>query len=108
MGCVFGKRATGDGTRRRSLGDPLPRRSSKQTSSNDDGIKKNEVEEDREKIRHKGYLPATEPFRPMPEFGFKTCQGWPSWLCTVAGDVIKDWTPRRANTFEKLDKVPTI
>jgi hypothetical protein len=23
----------------------------------------------------------------------------------VAGDAIGDWTPRRANTFEKLDKV---
>ena len=32
-------------------------------------------------------------------------QGWPAWLVEVAGDVIKDWTPRRANTFEKLSKV---
>ena len=24
------------------------------------------------------------------------------WLVDVAGDIIKDWTPRRANTFEKL------
>ncbi|KAJ8537062.1 hypothetical protein K7X08_035463 [Anisodus acutangulus] len=32
-------------------------------------------------------------------------QGWPSWLVAVAGDAIKDWTPRRANTFEKLDKI---
>lgn len=32
-------------------------------------------------------------------------QGWPAWLVDVAGDVIKDWTPRRANTFEKLSKV---
>lgn len=32
-------------------------------------------------------------------------QGWPSWLVAVAGDAIKDWTPRRANTFQKLDKI---
>ncbi|XP_016502859.1 putative serine/threonine-protein kinase At1g54610 isoform X2 [Nicotiana tabacum] len=32
-------------------------------------------------------------------------QGWPAWLVAVAGDAIKDWTPRRANTFEKLDKI---
>ncbi|XP_031105050.1 probable serine/threonine-protein kinase At1g54610 [Ipomoea triloba] len=32
-------------------------------------------------------------------------QGWPLWLVDVAGDAIKDWTPRRANTFEKLDKI---
>ncbi|XP_076891772.1 putative serine/threonine-protein kinase At1g54610 [Bidens hawaiensis] len=30
---------------------------------------------------------------------------WPSWLSDVAGDVIKDWTPRRANSFEKIDKI---
>ncbi|KAK4486170.1 hypothetical protein RD792_008839 [Penstemon davidsonii] len=30
---------------------------------------------------------------------------WPSWLIEVAGDVIKDWKPRRANTFEKLEKI---
>ncbi|CAN4085483.1 unnamed protein product [Withania somnifera] len=31
--------------------------------------------------------------------------GWPSWLVAVAGDAIKDWNPRRANTFQKLDKI---
>nr|GMC76139.1 probable serine/threonine-protein kinase At1g54610 [Ipomoea batatas] len=35
-------------------------------------------------------------------------QGWPLWLVDVAGDAIKDWTPRRANTFEKLDKVEQL
>ena len=24
-------------------------------------------------------------------------QGWPAWLVEVAGDVIKDWTPRRGS-----------
>jgi cyclin-dependent kinase 12/13 len=32
-------------------------------------------------------------------------QGWPTWLVEVAGDAIKGWTPRRANTFEKLSKI---
>lgn len=31
-------------------------------------------------------------------------QGWPPWLMVVAGDALGDWTPRRANTFEKLAK----
>lgn len=107
MGCVLGKRLAGDGTRRRFHGDPFPRRSSRQTS-NDIRIKKNEEEveeEDRDKSRHNADLPSPEQVRPRPEFRLKTIQGWPSWLCTVAGDAIKDWTPRRANTFEKLDKV---
>ncbi|XP_006366910.1 probable serine/threonine-protein kinase At1g54610 [Solanum tuberosum] len=32
-------------------------------------------------------------------------QGWPSWLVAVAGDAIKDWTPRRADTFQKIEKI---
>lgn len=37
--------------------------------------------------------------------GEQVAAGWPSWLVTVAGEAIKGWIPRRANTFEKLDKV---
>ena len=31
--------------------------------------------------------------------------GWPAWLSSVAGDAIKGWIPRSANTFERLHKV---
>uniref|UniRef100_A0A1J3IRV7 Putative serine/threonine-protein kinase n=1 Tax=Noccaea caerulescens TaxID=107243 RepID=A0A1J3IRV7_NOCCA len=31
--------------------------------------------------------------------------GWPIWLVSVAGEALVDWSPRRANTFEKLDKI---
>lgn len=31
--------------------------------------------------------------------------GWPSWLTAVAGEAIKGWLPRRADSFERLDKV---
>jgi hypothetical protein len=31
--------------------------------------------------------------------------GWPSWLTSVAGEVVHGWLPRRADTFERLDKV---
>lgn len=34
--------------------------------------------------------------------------GWPSWLASVAGEAIKGWVPRRADSFEKLDKVSSI
>lgn len=37
--------------------------------------------------------------------GEQVAAGWPSWLVAVASDAIKGWIPRRANTFEKLDKV---
>ncbi|CAH8282620.1 unnamed protein product [Eruca vesicaria subsp. sativa] len=31
--------------------------------------------------------------------------GWPSWLTSVAGDAIKGWVPRHAESFEKLEKI---
>eukprot|EP00245_Coleochaete_scutata_P014763 TRINITY_DN6380_c0_g1_i1.p1 TRINITY_DN6380_c0_g1~~TRINITY_DN6380_c0_g1_i1.p1 ORF type:complete len:842 (-),score=166.79 TRINITY_DN6380_c0_g1_i1:259-2784(-) len=31
--------------------------------------------------------------------------GWPQWLAGVAGEAIKGWIPRRADSFEKLDKI---
>lgn len=31
--------------------------------------------------------------------------GWPSWLASVAGEAIKGWIPRKADSFEKLNKV---
>lgn len=31
--------------------------------------------------------------------------GWPSWLAAVAGEALKGWVPRRADTFVKLDKI---
>ncbi|KAI3854237.1 hypothetical protein MKW98_024660 [Papaver atlanticum] len=31
--------------------------------------------------------------------------GWPPWLAAVAGEAIKGWIPRRADSFEKMDKI---
>jgi cyclin-dependent kinase 12/13 len=31
--------------------------------------------------------------------------GWPPWLVAVAGEALRGWAPRRADTFEKLNKV---
>ncbi|XP_077224053.1 putative serine/threonine-protein kinase At1g54610 [Tasmannia lanceolata] len=37
--------------------------------------------------------------------GEQVSAGWPSWLTAVAGEAIKGWVPRRADSFEKLDKI---
>ena len=37
--------------------------------------------------------------------GEQVAAGWPTWLAAVAGDSIKGWVPRRADSFEKLNKV---
>ncbi|MQM16066.1 hypothetical protein Taro_049022 [Colocasia esculenta] len=31
--------------------------------------------------------------------------GWPAWLAGVAGEAVRGWVPRRADSFEKLDKI---
>lgn len=106
MGCVCGK-----GDRRSS---PVNRRSSERTSvtvtvSSDAVVSSNVVRLGKERARaetektrrHTGDFGPPERRRPHSE----SQQGWPSWLMAVAGDAIRDWTPRRANTFEKLDKI---
>ncbi|KAK7404992.1 hypothetical protein VNO78_06102 [Psophocarpus tetragonolobus] len=37
--------------------------------------------------------------------GEQVAAGWPAWLSSVAGEAIKGWIPRRANTFERLHKI---
>ncbi|CAL5340795.1 unnamed protein product [Camellia sinensis] len=37
--------------------------------------------------------------------GAQVAAGWPSWLSAVAGEAIKGWLPRKADSFEKLDKI---
>lgn len=39
------------------------------------------------------------------ERGTQVVAGWPSWLTAVAGEAINGWVPRRADSFEKLDKI---
>lgn len=41
---------------------------------------------------------------PKSVHGEQDAAGWPSWLSAVAGEAIKGWTPRRADSFEKIDK----
>jgi cyclin-dependent kinase 12/13 len=37
--------------------------------------------------------------------GEQVAAGWPAWLSAVAGEAINGWNPRRADSFEKIDKV---
>ncbi|XAR55514.1 Cyclin-dependent kinase [Bertholletia excelsa] len=54
-----------------------------------------------------------EAFYPDPAIGIipnstegeQIAAGWPSWLASVASEAINGWVPRRADTFEKLDKI---
>ncbi|KAL1548512.1 [pyruvate dehydrogenase (acetyl-transferring)] kinase [Salvia divinorum] len=42
---------------------------------------------------------------PKNVHGEQVAAGWPSWLVAVAGEALSGWIPRRADTFEKLDKI---
>lgn len=42
---------------------------------------------------------------PKATEGEQVAAGWPGWLSAAAAEAIKGWLPRRADTFEKLDKV---
>lgn len=45
---------------------------------------------------------------PKATEGEQVAAGWPAWLSSVAGDAIKGWIPRSANTFERLYKVSCL
>lgn len=36
--------------------------------------------------------------------GEQVAAGWPPWLAQAAGEALQGWTPRRADSFEKIDK----
>ena len=44
---------------------------------------------------------------PVPRVveGEQVAAGWPPWLVAVAPEAVRGWVPRRAESFEKLDKV---
>ncbi|KAF5448101.1 hypothetical protein F2P56_028666 [Juglans regia] len=42
---------------------------------------------------------------PRGERGAQVIAGWPSWLSAVAGEAINGWVPRKADSFERLDKI---
>lgn len=43
--------------------------------------------------------------QPNGERGAQVVAGWPSWLASVAGEAINGWIPRKADSFERMEKV---
>lgn len=67
----------------------------------DDHIEKKEVEKPELTILSNPGLGRV----PKATEGEQVAAGWPTWLSSVAGEAIKGWIPRNANTFERLYKV---
>lgn len=122
MGCVFGREVSAKPVEREEgrekAGEEI-RASAKaevgEVPVNVDGNVRNggsrkEVEDDR------GSRPRRRSSRPNPRssnppkhvHGEQVAAGWPSWLSAVAGEAINGWIPRRADSFEKLDKVCSL
>lgn len=110
MGCVQSKRASrddpsaaGESDRQREL-EELSNALKNVVKGRKEGMEVARGVE-REKVTRAGDSPATERRRPRPEPYLRSQRGWPSWLLDALGDAIQDWTPRCANSFEKLDKI---
>ena len=125
MGCVFSSPSTSESRRKKpssssdNNGRRRRRRTAEERAATDVGVRNGAAEKERRNvnIRLSHSAGADFPASSTPAGGIdrrkprvepcmlRNQQGWPAWLVEVAGDVIKDWTPRRANTFEKLSKV---
>ncbi|KAL1212473.1 putative serine/threonine-protein kinase [Cardamine amara subsp. amara] len=89
-------------------GYPIARRPS--TSSNRNNTKPVVVvgAPTRNSTRIATAIPVAQPTQPGRVITNKTeltNVEWPSWLASVAGEAIKGWVPRCAESFEKLDKI---
>lgn len=100
MGCVLGTPARAGVQRRRGR-----EQQEVATGEVNNAVRVRDKERNLHTGDFPGTLPALERRKPILDPCAVTHQGWPSWLVAVAGEAIGDWTPRRANTFEKLAKV---
>lgn len=107
MGCVLGTQAAD--ARPAASGPPRRRRSTDHHSHidgvNGERVKKQTSSPEKQGVQQDVDSLSVERRKPSPVLFQRNEQGWPSWLLAVAGEVIQGWTPRRANTFEKLAKV---
>ncbi|URE06436.1 serine threonine-protein kinase [Musa troglodytarum] len=129
MGCVVAKEAspppaTASLDRRRrgqkkQLAGPTPVASGRKaqdslpgadtaTDAADAGFRKEETERSPGESRPRRRRQRPDPRLSNPPGhvrGEQVAAGWPAWLSHAAGEAIKGWTPRRADTFEKIDKI---
>ncbi|KAJ1283777.1 hypothetical protein BS78_03G152500 [Paspalum vaginatum] len=108
MGCVFGRAAASSpAAPRRKRGKE---RSSPQPDAEAGGSPSavTAVDGDGRPRRRLGGRRAAGPRQgcvPAAAAAEQVAAGWPPWLVAVAGDALRGWAPRRADTFEKLNKI---
>jgi len=117
MGCAFGKESLRE-ERRGEVREAKAEVSRAEVVENENIEKEKEKEGEREEKRTRARGERRRSSKPKPNprlsnppnhvHGEQVAAGWPSWLSKVAGEAINGLTPRRADTFEKLDKVKNI
>ncbi|PKI67910.1 hypothetical protein CRG98_011506, partial [Punica granatum] len=127
MGCVFGRQLSSSSV----LGSKGVKSSSVETNKKLDdnvsvtkvdrqvskvevcnGERKLEAEEEKKakddqqsrELRRRSRTSTRPRNLPKHSHGEQVAAGWPSWLSEACGEALSGWLPRRANTFEKIDK----
>lgn len=118
MGCVFGREATTAEPKQAKsskasgvvAGESSVQVTAKSNGSVVDVEKKNEEENGDKERKSKGDRRRSKPnprlSNPSKHWrGEQVAAGWPSWLSDACGEALNGWVPRKADTFEKIDKV---
>jgi hypothetical protein len=79
----------------------------------EEGEKKTKLVDEKKKGRHGSVAMDSESIDDQPRIMSRMIsmrpsaerEAWPQWLTAAAGEAVKGWLPRRADSFEKLDKV---
>ncbi|GFZ14048.1 protein kinase superfamily protein [Actinidia rufa] len=131
MGCVFGREISSsdppnsaevvaverERERQTDLGVTSGRREKVRVAKVDGGSEVQNSGDQKDEQKDGSTRPKGEKRRARPNpslrnptkhvHGEQVAAGWPSWLSDVAGEAINGWTPRRADTFEKINKAST-
>ncbi|XP_066306325.1 probable serine/threonine-protein kinase At1g54610 isoform X1 [Miscanthus floridulus] len=105
MGCVFGRAAASSPAaprkkrgKERSSPQPEAGSPSAVAAAAGDGRPRRRLGGRRAAGPRQGCVPAAAAAEQL-------AAGWPPWLVAVAGEALRGWAPRRADTFEKLNKI---
>ncbi|KAJ0261837.1 Protein kinase superfamily protein [Hirschfeldia incana] len=111
MGCVLCKNSAG------AKNEPPPGNLRRETTTTDhltSSVSVPEVEREKDaaasnqiqtaRTWHTGDFSAGSSRRTL-RMSLSAPEGWPPWLIAACGESIRDFTPRRATTYEKLDKI---
>lgn len=115
MGCVFGREASSKAAAATTSEIKLAQTSKTGEANGAAAVevekkKKKQEEAPKEERKSKGDRRRSKPnprlSNPSKHWrGEQVAAGWPSWLSDACGEALNGWVPRKADTFEKIDKV---